>query len=31
MDLSKIRNFEKESVLKALEQAEKKLRDTKIL
>lgn len=31
MDLSKIRNFEKESVLKALEQAEKKLRDTNIL
>jgi adenylate cyclase len=31
MDLSKIRNFEKDSVLKALEQAEKKLRDTKIL
>lgn len=31
MDLSKIRNFEKEAVLKALEQAEKKLRDTKIL
>lgn len=31
MDLSKIRNFEKDAVLKALEQAEKKLRDTKIL